>query len=48
VITPEQSRDSVRIVDAEKKSAKLGKTVRVGSSKVLKFESSKVREFEKA
>jgi predicted dehydrogenase len=29
VITPEQSRDSVRIVDAEKLSAKTGKTVRV-------------------
>lgn len=29
VTTPEQSRDSVRIVDAEKKSAKLGKTVRL-------------------
>jgi predicted dehydrogenase len=30
VTTPEQSRDSVRIVDAEKKSAKTGKTVRLG------------------
>ena len=30
VITPEQSRDSVRIVDAEKKSAKTGKTVKLG------------------
>lgn len=30
VITPEQSRDSVRIVDAEKKSAKTGKPVRLG------------------
>ena len=30
VITPEQSRDSVKIVDAEKKSAKIGKTVRIG------------------
>ena len=30
VTTPEQSRDSVKIVDAEKKSAKTGKTVRVG------------------
>lgn len=30
VTTPEQSRDSVRIVDAEKKSAKSGKTVRIG------------------
>lgn len=30
VITPAQSRDSVRIVDAEKRSAKTGKTVRVG------------------
>ncbi len=29
VITPEQSRDSVRIVDAEKKSAKIGRTVKV-------------------
>ncbi|MEI7900317.1 MAG: Gfo/Idh/MocA family oxidoreductase [bacterium] len=29
VTTPEQSRDSVRIVDAEKKSAKTGKTVRL-------------------
>ena len=29
VITPEQSRDSVRIVDAEKKSAKTGKTVKL-------------------
>lgn len=29
VITPEQSRDSVKIVDAEKKSAKTGKTVRL-------------------
>lgn len=31
VTTPEQSRDSVRIVDAEKKSAKTGKTVRIGN-----------------
>jgi predicted dehydrogenase len=30
VTTPEQSRDSVRIVDAEKKSARTGKTVRLG------------------
>lgn len=30
VITPEQSRDSVKIVDAEKKSAKIGKTVKIG------------------
>lgn len=30
VITPEQSRDSVKIVDAEKKSAKTGKTVKIG------------------
>lgn len=30
VTTPEQSRDSVKIVDAEKKSAKTGKTVKVG------------------
>ena len=30
VTTPEQSRDSVKIVDAEKKSAKLGKPVRIG------------------
>lgn len=30
VTTPEQSRDSVRIVDAEKKSAKTGKTVKIG------------------
>lgn len=29
VITPEQSRDSVKIVDAEKKSAKTGKTVKL-------------------
>jgi predicted dehydrogenase len=29
VITPDQSRDSVRIVDAEKRSAKSGKTARV-------------------
>jgi len=29
VTTPEQSRDSVKIVDAEKKSAKTGKTVRL-------------------
>ena len=29
VTTPEQSRDSVRIVDAEKKSAKTGKTVKL-------------------
>jgi predicted dehydrogenase len=34
VITPEQSCGSVRIVDAEKKSAKTGKAVRVESSKV--------------
>lgn len=30
VTTPEQSRDSVKIVDAEKKSAKSGKPVRIG------------------
>lgn len=30
VTTPEQSRDSVKIVDAEKKSAKTGKTVKIG------------------
>ena len=30
VTTPEQSRDSVRIVDAEKKSAKTAKMVRIG------------------
>jgi len=29
VITAEQSRDSVRIVDAEKRSARSGKTVRL-------------------
>ncbi len=40
VITPEQSRDSVRIVEAERKSAKLGKTVRMGSSKVREFEKT--------
>ena len=28
--SPEQSRDSVKIVDAEKKSAKTGKPVRIG------------------
>ena len=31
VTTPEQSRDSVRIVDAEKKSAKTRKTVKLGT-----------------
>lgn len=30
IITPEQSRDSVKIVDAERKSAKTGKTVKIG------------------
>jgi hypothetical protein len=30
VTTAEQSRDSVRIVDAEKKSAKTGRPVRLG------------------
>jgi hypothetical protein len=29
VTTPEQSRDSVKIVDAEKKSAKTGKIVKL-------------------